>query len=474
MNTEKTNPKQVIKSLNFLILILILNISCSRSENQIEQSVSIQLPNSKSFTAANKNEVSSMMTSGCADITENGNDWNTCHLSLEASEINCFAVMIGGDEPEANTNSCQLGSGSNYSEFTFGKLVGMFPAGSKIELDMKLGKRRIYLLGLYNKNGICEPVSESENGTKLQNKYSRPLLTAKAEVNIVNGPNSVQMINEVLPAGSRSSQILSECKFSRPWQPSDLPFAKDNLYWLDQDGAPDAGTASNWNFNTNYGLASVRSTFQGLAYFTSGNFTRVTDAAGVKAYSFQNTNSNMHKSATQLNNNFAISFVVNLNEVDAEIADEKVIFKMYATASNNNSILRISSQNKKLIAKRPIDSEINPSTTPTNYETIEMLNLNSGVNKVMLTVTADYQNQKYLVYVNNNPNPFSIQARLVNSGSLTLSDYFMFGTPSPSVNYYSFRGNLLADVVLYYSNINLLYHQKMFQYYRQKYPSYLP
>jgi hypothetical protein len=417
-----------------------------------------------------------MITSGCADSPESTtSNWSTCHLSLMATEINCFALMIGGDEPESNINSCQAGEGSNYSEFTFGKLVGMFPAGSRIEIDIKPGKRRIYLLGLYNKDGVCESVTETTNGTQLQNRYSRPLLTASAELNVVNGTNTLEMTNNVLPIGSRSSQIISECRFSSPWKPSDLPAAKSNLYWLDQEGAPDSNTANNWNFNANFGLDSVKSVFQGMANFSSGGLLKITDSAGASAYSFNNNNSHMFRSGTGLNNNFAFSFVINLNEIDSESSNEKIIFKLFASSATSNSILKILSENKKLVAKTPSGS-LDPSTTPVSYDTTELLNLNTGINKIMMTVIADYPNQKYLVYVNNNPTPFSVPARLFNSSNNTntISDWVTFGTSVPTAGYYSFRGQLLADVVLYYSAVNSLYHQKMFQYYKQKYPSYLP
>lgn len=141
----------------------------------------------------------------------NGTSWNSSINPTSGSEINCFAVFVGGGELGAN--SCAI---SNGSKITFGPHVGFLKAGEEIWVDTPAGDRTIYVIGLKSATAAaCSNFANSEpDGANL----SEPFLIAAQRSNIPSGSSSV-----TINAAFDSSKKIQDCTFisrrRRPTKP---------------------------------------------------------------------------------------------------------------------------------------------------------------------------------------------------------------------------------------------------------------
>lgn len=136
--------------------------------------------------------------------SEVGANWNSSINPTVGSDINCFAVFVGGGELAAN--SCDI---SNGSKIAFGPHVGFLKAGEEIWIDTPAGDRTIYVIGLKSATAAaCSNFANSEpDGANL----SEPFLIAAQRSNIPSGASTLT-INAALDSGKK----IQDCNFISP------------------------------------------------------------------------------------------------------------------------------------------------------------------------------------------------------------------------------------------------------------------
>lgn len=134
----------------------------------------------------------------------NGTSWNSTINPTVGSDINCFAVFVGGGELGAN--SCSISNGTTIS---FGPHVGFLKAGEEIFVDTPAGDRTIYVIGLKSATAAaCSNFTNSEpDGANL----SEPFLIAAQRSNIPSGQSTLT-INAALDTGKK----VQDCNFISP------------------------------------------------------------------------------------------------------------------------------------------------------------------------------------------------------------------------------------------------------------------
>ncbi|MBK7891723.1 MAG: hypothetical protein IPJ84_13060 [Bdellovibrionales bacterium] len=178
--------------------LLILTSACSKKDDVGR--MRIVMP-----TAPTTSKLSS--SSGLQSVSAQsggGTSWNSTINPTAGSEINCFAVFVGGGELGAN--SCSI---SNGSTIAFGPHVGFLKAGEEIFVDTPAGDRTIYVIGLKSATAAaCSNFSNSEpDGANL----SEPFLIAARTSTIPSGPSTLT-INAALD----TSKKIQDCNFITP------------------------------------------------------------------------------------------------------------------------------------------------------------------------------------------------------------------------------------------------------------------
>ncbi|MBT4761142.1 MAG: hypothetical protein HOO06_05530 [Bdellovibrionaceae bacterium] len=118
--------------------------------------------------------------------------WNDALDPTRLSEINCYAVFVGGPEAEMNHSSCSAEHGTTKQEMMrFGPNVGFIPAGGEVAIDVPAGDdRTIYLVGLQAQNGGC---SSFVDGNLDFANLSFPHILAEKKINLFPGEIVVAM-----------------------------------------------------------------------------------------------------------------------------------------------------------------------------------------------------------------------------------------------------------------------------------------
>lgn len=154
---------------------------------------------SKALQSAQSQSVSASSDQG------SGVSWNTTLNPSTGSDINCYAVFIGGGD--LNGNSCSVGSSSlNASTITFGPNIGFVPAGSEISLTTTSGQRTIYVVGLRATSATaCRSyINYAPDGGNL----SEPFLIAAQSAMIPAGTSSLNV-----KAALDTNKKITDCKF---------------------------------------------------------------------------------------------------------------------------------------------------------------------------------------------------------------------------------------------------------------------
>jgi hypothetical protein len=141
--------------------------------------------------AANSNSIAQGVSSqGIIKVA--GANWNP-NLSLTAiSDVNCYAVFVGGPEPELNRNKCYSNSIKTSVVASFGPNVPFMPQGSTISLDVPSGlNRRIYVVG-FNANPISSCRGSQTSAADFTN-ISPPQIISSQTVNLKPGNNNISM-----------------------------------------------------------------------------------------------------------------------------------------------------------------------------------------------------------------------------------------------------------------------------------------
>jgi|GEM_PF-2253642 hypothetical protein len=191
-------------SFAFLGLGLCFTLSCTRAPDAV---LTIQLPQAE--TPLSKGQTilaapTSGQQTGFNGTFDDDVPWNGESISL-SSQINCYAVMVGGPEPIMKRNSCW---DSSYKDLVqFGDYEGGIPAGSRIEITVPPGSnRQIYLLGMNAANGACQSF---KNNNLKHDLISFPRLVAQTTMDLNPGTNLVTL---TIPENLSSSPKIQDCR----------------------------------------------------------------------------------------------------------------------------------------------------------------------------------------------------------------------------------------------------------------------
>lgn len=170
-----------------LLLTTIGITACSKKDETGK--VRIVFPTAPATVNAVKNtnaKTAGPITSQSVSAQE-GPEWNTSLNPTSGSEINCFAVFIGGGELSANT--CNVSTGNGSETISFGPNVGFVPAGSDVLIDTPSGSRTIHVIGLRAANSsACKSYVDSQPE---EDYLSEPFVIASQQANIPTGPSTV-------------------------------------------------------------------------------------------------------------------------------------------------------------------------------------------------------------------------------------------------------------------------------------------
>ena len=178
-------------------VLLVLTAACSKKDDVGRMRV--VLP--KAPTTSKSSGSTSLQS---VSAQSNGTDWNATINPTAGSEINCFAVFVGGGELGAN--SCAI---SNGTKITFGPHVGFRKPGEEIWVDTPAGDRTIYVIGL--KAATAAACSDFTNSEPDGANLSEPFLIAAQKSNVPSGSSSIT-INAALD----TSKKIQDCTFISP------------------------------------------------------------------------------------------------------------------------------------------------------------------------------------------------------------------------------------------------------------------
>lgn len=122
---------------------------------------------------------------------QSAGDWNTSLNPSVITDVNCYAVFVGGPEPMMNSSSCSY-SPTNEVKMRFGRFRGLIPGGGTVEIDVPSGpNRKIWLVGLKSQNGACTDFGMAAGPDK--NNLSEPHIIAETIRNLPPGPVNVTL-----------------------------------------------------------------------------------------------------------------------------------------------------------------------------------------------------------------------------------------------------------------------------------------
>lgn len=177
--------------------------ACTRSKTDVS-SVRIRLP---SVVASKSQAQEFSKASKVSGLTADAPKWNSSLNPTALSDINCFAVFVGGPEADLSGNSCS-DSSTGTTKMRFGPFRGLVPAGQDISLDVKSGSaRQIVLAGFKAQNGACVDVSPGAAGPNGAN-LSYPHIVAQTTLDLAPGD-----VNVTLNAALDTSNTFDECNF---------------------------------------------------------------------------------------------------------------------------------------------------------------------------------------------------------------------------------------------------------------------
>lgn len=155
--------------------------------------VTVALPNAMSFDADKASapgELRSISRSVSA-TAEDDPEWNTSLNPTAGSQLNCFAIFVGG--PNLTGNSCTVSDNSTVRRIDFGPNLGFLPAGSLVRMDIPSGPDRVFhVVGL---RASSASACASYNNTEINSdELSEPFLIASQRANIPAGESTVEIV----------------------------------------------------------------------------------------------------------------------------------------------------------------------------------------------------------------------------------------------------------------------------------------
>ena len=134
-------------SVRIFLVFILTPLLWSCSPKGTSSRIQIQMP-----SASSKNFFNSLsaLVDGSPSETESDSPW--AGSIFEATEINCYVIMIGGQQ---NGSSCNAKDSTDVA-VSFQRYIGGIPSSGIIEMELASGiEKRIVLLGLTAADGRC-------------------------------------------------------------------------------------------------------------------------------------------------------------------------------------------------------------------------------------------------------------------------------------------------------------------------------
>ncbi len=210
MNTHSTSTQ----ILFLAAFVLSVSVSCTRAAKS-SSTLTIRLPAAPAQLSQKSVSAMTSHSPWSGEITT-------------SSEINCYAVFVGGPSPDLSFNSCKEKT-TGVELVRFGIYAGGVPAGQAISLDVPSGPARtITLLAMQAQAGAC--ISFKGSGPA-DGQLSHPRIIETRTVNLAPGDVSLSFN---VPSSLSSLKQIDEC------QVSDMPTSGSGgtQFWGDgRDGS---------------------------------------------------------------------------------------------------------------------------------------------------------------------------------------------------------------------------------------------
>jgi hypothetical protein len=203
-NTVQMRP-MVTSIANMLLLATLLVVGAACTKKAETGTVRLVMPTA-SATAKTNAKASEKAGSATGTVTsQSGDSWNSNLNPTVGTDVNCYAVFIGGGDLTAN--SCTIGTtAATATTIKFGPNVGFIPAGGEVVVETPAGPRVIYVVGLHA--GTAAACASYQNSEPDSSNLSDPFLIAAQSAIIPSGVSSVT----IAPTLDTSKKVL-DCKF---------------------------------------------------------------------------------------------------------------------------------------------------------------------------------------------------------------------------------------------------------------------
>ncbi len=188
--------------LTGFVVLMAAQVGCTKKTEVA--SVKIVMPNAISAKPAVAKTKSPIVKSNSTS-SEEAPEWNTTLNPTVGSEINCFAVFVGG--PNLAGNSCAVEDNGANRTITFGPNLGFVPSGSTIRVDVPAGADRVFhIVGL--KSGTASACSNYQGKSLDSSNLSEPFLIASQRADVPAGESSL-----AITASLDLNKKISTCSF---------------------------------------------------------------------------------------------------------------------------------------------------------------------------------------------------------------------------------------------------------------------
>lgn len=200
--------RSISTSIGLAALLALSTVSitaCTKKEESSRLRVVLPMAPTTAATNANAKALAKAARKVSSSSSSGGEShWNSAINPAVGSDINCFAVFVGGGTLAGS--SCGISDGSTIN---FGPHVGFLKAGEEIWIDTPPGDRTIYVIGLTAATAAaCSNFANSEpDGANL----SEPFLIATHTSKIPSGPSTL-----TISAALNTGKIVENCNFMNP------------------------------------------------------------------------------------------------------------------------------------------------------------------------------------------------------------------------------------------------------------------
>ncbi|NQZ02752.1 MAG: hypothetical protein HRT45_18980, partial [Bdellovibrionales bacterium] len=183
-------------AVRFWILIcapfLALNLACTRDMGE-QSTLKLKMPDS----------LSSSEVSAKAVFTQSagGPPWNGGLNPSTLSDIDCYAVFVGGPDPRMSRNTCTSALVGDKTVMRFGPALGFVPASGTVEINIPaVSEARIWIVGTVSGDGTCPAFNDLKDATFANLSY--PHILATKDIKVVPGDNEVNIEVALDPANA--------------------------------------------------------------------------------------------------------------------------------------------------------------------------------------------------------------------------------------------------------------------------------